>query len=147
MTEFIAMIYEWFGYATGLGTHLRGWDITCSAFIGTNFYLEIFTIMVGINFLLFILMYGVIDRMTAKFSTKSSWWVTAVIGMVINFGIASSLPTTEQACGQLHFNTSDLMLFGFANAVWSLVVFVLLTSFPFPRNFSINTRLTTFWKP
>lgn len=147
MDEFIAMIYEWFGYATALGQHLRGWDITCTGFLGPDLYFQVFVSMLGINLLLFIVMYLLIDRITTKYSSKFSWWLTALIGSVVNFGIAYSLPDTVQKCTELHFGASDLTLFGLANAVWSLVVFALLTSFPFPRNFSTNSRLTTFWKP
>ena len=147
MTDFIAMIYEWSGYATDLGDHLRGLDTTCTGFIGTDLYFQVFIMMLLVNLGLFIIMYFIIDRFTAKFSSKLSWWITALIAAFINFGIASSLPNTVEICNQLHFNGSDLMLFGFANALWSLVTFSLLTSFPLLRNFSTNCRLTTFWKP
>ena len=147
MIDFIAMIYEWFGYSTDLGTHLRGRDVTCENFDGTNFYFQIFILMLLVNLGLFISMYLVIDKFTTKFSTKTSWWIMAIIGMLINFGIAFSLPKTATACEELVFGASDLMLFGVANAVWSLIVFALLTSFPFPRMLSVNARLTTFWKP
>lgn len=147
MTDFIATIYEWFGYSTDLGTHLRGWDITCSDFIGTDLYLQIFLTMIVINLVAFVLMYLVVDRFTAKLSSKVSWWIVAIISLAINFGIGYSLPTTIQPCDTLIFGNFDLVLFGLANAFWSLIVFVLLTSFPFPRNFSTNSRLTTFWKP
>jgi hypothetical protein len=147
MTEFISMIYEWFGYRTDLGEHLRGLEITCDQFLGPDFYLQIFILMIGINIGLFVLMYLLIDRITGRFSSKISWWITALIGASINFGIAYSLPTTVSICETLTFNGGDLMLYGIANAFWSLMAFVLLTSFPFPRNFSINSRLTTFWKP
>ncbi|MGN7986144.1 hypothetical protein ACTJKC_02330 [Pedobacter sp. 22226] len=147
MTDFIAMIYEWFGYQTDLGTHLRGWDITCDSFSGSNLYLEIFLVMIAISFGLFALMYLIIDRFTARFSSKLSWWITALVGAIMNFGIAFSLPTTIDRCDQLNFGRTDLMLFGTANAFWGLVCFALLTSFSFPRSFSTNARLTTFWKP
>lgn len=147
MTEFIAMIYEWFNYSTGLGDHLRGLDVTCSDFIGTDLYMQVFFIMLATNVFLFILMYLVIDKLTSSFSSKMSWWITAVLGALVSFGIAYSLPSTIQACEQLGFNAGDLMLYGFANAIWSIVTFALLTSFPFPRNLSTNCRLTTFWKP
>jgi hypothetical protein len=147
MTDFIASIYEWFGYNTDLGQHLRGMDITCTDFIGADLYFNVFMIMLGVSFISFVVMYLLIDRVTARFSTKWSWWIMALIGAAINFGIASSLPNTIDVCTQLHFGNSDLMLFGLANAVWGLVTFALLTSFPFPRNFSTNSRLTTFWKP
>lgn len=147
ITDFIATIYEWFGYKTDLGTHLRGWDITCSGFIGQDLYLQIFITMVAINVGLFIVMYLIIDKFTPRFGTKLSWWIMALIGLVINFGIAYSLPATIQPCETLIFGSFDLVLYGFANAFWSLIVFALLTSFPFPRNLSTNCRLTTFWKP
>ncbi|WP_316753220.1 hypothetical protein [Pedobacter gandavensis] len=147
MTDFIAMIYEWFGYHSNLGTHLKGWDELCTGFIGTDLYLQVFLIMVFVNLGLFILMYLIIDKFTSKFSSKASWWMTAAIAAALNFGIAYTIPGTVPACEDLHFGAGDLMLFGIANACWSLVVFALLTSFPFPRNFSTNARLTTFWKP
>lgn len=147
ITNFIATIYEWFGYNSDLGTHLRGWDITCSNFAGTDLYLEIFLIMLMVNVLAFILMYLLIDRFTARFSSKGAWWIIAFISLIINFGIAYSLPLTVDQCGTLVFGSFDLVLFGFANSFWSLIVFALLTSFPFPRNLSTNCRLTTFWKP
>ncbi|MBB5635294.1 uncharacterized membrane-anchored protein YitT (DUF2179 family) [Pedobacter cryoconitis] len=147
MKEFIAMIYEWFGYATDLGDHLRGMDTTCTPSLGPDLYFQVFITMLVLNLVLFIMMYILIDKFTTRFSYKSSWWITAIIGMLINFGIASSLPRTISMCDQLHIGSSDLMLYGIANAVWSLVFFALLTSFPFPRNFSTNCRLTTFWKP
>ena len=141
------MIYEWFGYSTPLGQHLRGWDITCSGYLGPDLYFQTFITMLGINIFLFILMYLVVDRITAKYSSKSSWWITALIGAAANFGIAYSLPGTIPNCVELVFGGSDLLMFGIANAVWSLIVFALFTSFSFPRNFSTNCRLTTFWKP
>ena len=147
MTDFIATIYEWFGYKTDLGTHLRGWDITCSNFTGTDLYMQIFLTMIGVNIGLFLLMYIVIDKFTPRFATKFSWWIVALIGLMINFSIAYSLPRTIQECDTLVFESFDLVLFGFANAFWSLIAFALLTSFPFPRYFSTNCRLTTFWKP
>jgi len=147
MTDFIAMIYEWFGYHNDLGTHLRGWDITCSDYTGTDLYFQIFITMILINTALFFLMYIAIDRFTSKFSKKSSWWIIALIGFAINFGIAYSLPDTVDRCQQLNFGPPDLLLFAIANGFWSLVVFALFTSFPFPRNFSTNAHLTTFWKP
>lgn len=147
MTDFIAMIYEWFGYRTDLGEHLRGYDVTCTGFLGPDLYLQIFTYMILTNLILYVLMYVIIDRITSNFSTKVSWWITALIGVLISFGIAFSLPETIQACGHLNFNSGDLFLYGLANAWWSLVTFALLTSFPIPRNFSTNSRLTTFWKP
>ena len=148
MTDFIATIYEWFHYNTDLGQHLRGLDpVDCEDFIGTDLYLRVFLIMIGLNVCSFMLMYLLIDKLTAKFSSAVSWWITALITAAINFGIASSLPRTIDPCPTLHFDGGDLMLFGAANAWWSLVAFALLTSFPIPRNFSTNCRLTTFWKP
>ena len=148
MTDFIAMIYEWFGYSTDLGDHLRGLDpVTCRDYTGTNLYFDVFIWMIIINILLFALMYLVIDKLTAKYSSKGACWLTAIVGLIINFAIACSLPGTVDACPHLHFDNADFALFGLANAFWSLVIFALLTSFPFPRNFSANCRLTTLWKP
>lgn len=148
MTDFIASIYEWFHYNIALGQHLRGLDpVTCDDFTGTDLYFRIFMIMVGSNVLAFIVMYLLIDKITAKFTTLYSWWITALATAAINFGIALTLPTTVDQCIKLAFDSSDLSLYALANSFWSVVCFIILTSFPVPRNFSTNARLTTFWKP
>jgi hypothetical protein len=50
MKEFFASLYEWFGlmplYSTDMGDQLRGWDITCTDYIGTPWYVYIGWIMI-----------------------------------------------------------------------------------------------------
>lgn len=154
MREFFASIYEWFGlipfYTTDLGEHLRGYDITCSDYMGTPLYVYIGWIMIVLTVLFYILQYYVIN--SPGFNKRFHWWIIAMLIVVLNFLIAFALPFNDlQAgdyCTQLKFSTSDCILFGISNAIWSFILFLLLTSFPIPRKWAgHNTTDTTFWKP
>lgn len=153
MKELFASIYEWFGlfplYSRDLGDHLRGWDITCSEYIGTPWYNYVGLIMIIITLFFYLLQYHIID--SPKFKAKHHWWIIALIIVILNFFIAFTIPFNSlQAgnyCNQLSFTVSDCVGFGFSNAFWSFVLFLLLTSFKYPKYLSINCRYTTFWKP
>jgi hypothetical protein len=153
MKEFFANIYEWFGllplFSRDLGDHLRGWDITCSEYIGTPWYNYIGSIMIIVTLFFYALQYHIID--SSRFKAKHHWWIIAFIIVILNFLIAFAIPFNSlQAgdyCNQLYFTASDCVGFGFSNAFWSFVLFLLLTSFKYPRHLSNNCRYTTFWKP
>lgn len=147
MSELIPTIYEWFPYSGDLGTHLRGMDVDCESFTGTDFYTLNFFYMLGIIFIQYVLFYHIIDRLTTIFNRFYSWWIIALIGFAINFGIAYSLPTTVDVCESLDFSSLDLVFYGLANAIWGLLLYAVFTSIPLTRYFSINTRNTTFYKP
>ncbi len=154
MLELFAKLYEWFGlipfYTKDLGDHLRGFDITCSEYIGTALYLYVGWIMVALTAVFYVLQYHVIN--SSRFNKRTHWWITTLVISAINFLIAFTLPFNDlqngDFCGQLRFGVRDCVGFGISNAVWSFIIFALLTSTPYPRLLSgHNTRYTTFWKP
>ena len=153
MEEFFASIYEWFGlnplYSTDMGDQLRGWDITCTDYIGTPWYVIIGWIMILSTAVFYILQYHIID--SSRWKNKAHWWLFALIIVLVNFLVAVLIPyNSTQAgdyCNQLNISVSDCIGFGLSNAVWSFILFAVITTIPVFRRFSNNCRHTTFWKP
>lgn len=153
MKEFFASLYEWFGviplYSRDMGDQLRGWDITCTDYIATPWYVYIGWIMIILTGFIYALQYHIIDN--SRLNKKMHWWLFALLIVVLNFLIAFTIPfNTLQAsdyCNQLNLSVSDCIGFGLSNAVWSLILFVIISTPPLIRRFSTNCRLTTFWKP
>jgi uncharacterized membrane protein YjgN (DUF898 family) len=152
MKEFFAGLYEWWGlnpfYATDLADHLRGYDITCTDYVATPWYSFIGFSMLISTLFLYAIQYHIID--STRFNKTIHWWIMALVIVILNFLIAFSIPfnslQTEDYCSELFFNFSDCLGFGISNAIWSLVVFILITSAPWIRGRSINCRHTTLWK-
>ncbi len=153
MTNFFASLYEWFGlmplYSRDLGDHLRGYDITCSGYIGTPWYAYIGSVMFLLTIFLYALLYHIID--SPRFMRKYHWWIFALIIVSLNFLIAFLIPFNSlQAgdyCNQLNLSVSDCIGFGLSNAIWSLLLYGFVSSIPLVRRFSTNCSHTTFWKP
>lgn len=153
MEEFFASLYEWFGlnplYSTDMGDQLRGWDITCTDYIGTPWYVIIGWIMISSTAVFYALQYHIID--SSRWKNKAHWWLFALIIVLVNFLVAFLIPYNSiQAgdyCNQLNISVSDCVGFGLSNAVWSFILFAVITTIPVFRRFSNNCRHTTFWKP
>lgn len=153
MIDFFASLYEWFGmspfYSTDMGDHLRGWDITCTDYIGTPWYVIIGWSMFGTTALLYALQYHIID--SSRYKSKGHWWIFAIVlctlNLLIGFLITNNALQAGDVCNRLNITVSDCLGFGISNAIWSLLLFVLVTSIPIFRRFSNNCRHTTFWKP
>ena len=153
MKDFFASLYEWFGlvpfYVSDLGDHLRGFDITCSDFIGTPWYLYIGCSMIITTIIIYALQYHIID--SPRLNKRRHWWLVALIIIAINFITAFAIPynslQTGDLCQDLHFSVADCLGFGLSNALWSLILFVIITTIPWIRQLGVNCRHTTFWKP
>jgi len=153
MKEFFASIYEWFGlfplYSRDLGDHLRGWDITCSDYIGTPWYSYIGWLMFIITLFIYALQYHMIDH--PRYNKKIHWWLSALTIVLLNFFTAVLIPYNSiqsgEYCSQLNFSVSDCIGFGFSNSLVSFIFFIFLTSFKYPKYFAINCSRTTFWNP
>ena len=153
MKDLFASLYEWFGlmplYSNDMGDLLRGWDNTCTDYIDTPWYVYVGWIMIAVTAGVYILQYHIIDN--SRWSKKQHWWLFALIIVLINFLVAFAMPFNKiQAgdyCNQLNLHTADCIGFGLSNAIWSFLLFVLITSVPFIRKASTNCRHTTFWKP
>lgn len=153
MLDFFASLYEWFGinplYSIDMGDYLRGWDITCTDYIGTPWYAIFGWIMISSTAVLYALQYHIID--SPRWKNKTHWWLFALIIVLVNFIIAFLIPynsiQTGDYCNQLNISVSDCVGFGLSNAAWSFILFALITTIPVFRRFSNNCRYTTFWKP
>ncbi len=153
MVNFFASMYEFWGnlqlYSTDLADHLRGWDITCTCYCGTPVYSLIGWIMVGIVIVFYALQYHILD--SVRYMRVYHWWITCLVLALINYLVAFTWANNAlqslNYCEDLIISTSDCLGFGLANALWSIILFILITSFPIPRRFSSNCSGTTFWKP
>lgn len=153
MLDFFASLYEWFGlipfYSTDMGDMLRGWDITCTDYIGTPWYIYIGTILIISTSLCFAFQYYIYD--SSRFNKKQHWWIMAIVIIIINFSIAFTIPfniiTAGDFCSELNLSVSDCAGFGLSNALWSFIFFIIISSNPIIRSKSKNVRNTTFWKP
>ena len=131
MRDFFASLYEWFGlipfFSTDLGEHLRGFDITCSDYLGTPLYVYVGWIMIGLTVGFYILQYYVIN--SSRFNKRVHWWIIALAMIGLNFLIAFTWSFNHlQAgdyCTQLKISTADCVGFGISNAIWSLILFLL----------------------
>jgi hypothetical protein len=154
MNDFFASLYEFFGlaplYSKDLGDHLRGLDITCQGYVGSPLYIYIGISMILVTFFTYALQYHIID--SNRYNKLYHWWITSALLTIINFFIAFSIPNNDlqnqNYCNQLtNIKFIDCVGFGISNSILSFILFTLITSFKFPRKFSINCRHTTFWKP
>lgn len=153
MSTFFASLFEWWGlnplYSVDLGDHLRGYDITCTDYISTPWYANIGWIMIGVTVLFYAVQYHIID--SPKFLRMYHWWLIALVIFILNFIIAFIIPfnayQSSNYCNQLIITPADCVGFGISVAVWSLILFIIITSIPWPRGLSTNCRQTTFWKP
>jgi hypothetical protein len=153
MEEFFASLYEWFGiipfYSTDMGDLLRGWDDTCTDYVGTHWYVLIGWFMIFSTGLFYALQYHIID--SSRLKSKTHWWLFSLIIVLLNFLVAFLIPynsiQASDYCYELNISVSDCIGFGLSNAVWSFILFTVITSTPIFRRFSTNCRYTTFWKP
>lgn len=153
MKEIFASLYEWFGinflYSTDMGDQLRGWDITCTDYIGTPWYVIIGWVMVATTALVYVLQYHIID--SSKWNKKQHWWIFALFIICLNFLIAFIIPfntiNAGDFCNQLNLSVADCIGFGMSNAIWSFILFIFISTIPLIRRFSTNCRNTTFYKP
>lgn len=153
MKEFFANLYEWWGlilfYSTGMGDHLRGYDFTCSDYTGTPYYVNIGIIMIIVTAVFYALQYHIID--SSKYNKKQHWWLFALVIVVVNFIIAF-IPIyndiqSQDFCESLNLSVPDCIGFALSNAIWSLILFMIISTIPGFRLLSTNCRHTTFWKP
>jgi hypothetical protein len=153
MRDFFASLYEWFGlnslYSTDLGEHLRGYDITCSDYLDTPLYVMVGLSMIFSTIIIYILLYYVIN--SPRWNKRAHWWIFAGVLVSINFLIAFTPPfndlQTTDYCTQLRISALDCVFFGVSNAIWSFILFAILTSSPIRKWAGHNMTDTTFWKP
>lgn len=152
MKKFFAGLYEWWGinplYPTDLGEHLQGLDIICEDYVASPWYTYIGSSMILLTLLSYVTQYHIID--SNRYSGRQHLFITSITLMMINFLIAFSIPfnalQTSNYCSELNFSSADCIGFGISNALWSFILFIIVTSLPFLRSKSVNCRHTVFWK-
>lgn len=153
MIDFFASLYEWFGtlpfYTEDFVYLLRGWDSTCTDFIDSPWYTYIGIIMIIITSLIYAFQYHIID--SSGFNKKHHWWLMSLIIIGLNFFIAFIIPfniiQSDNYCSQLNLTVADCLGFGFSNAIWSFILFLLISTPPILRKLSNNCSETTFYRP
>ena len=153
MIDFFASLYEWFGlmpsYSTHMGEHLRGWDGISQGYVLAPWYIYIGWIMITLTAFIYALQYHIID--SSRWNKKQHWWFFAMIIILLNFLIAFTIPYNSLQAGDysndLNLTVSDCIGFGLSNAIWSFILFVIISTIPLFRRLSTNCRNTTFWKP
>jgi uncharacterized membrane protein len=133
MKEFFAHMYEWFGlihpYTRDMDDFLRGWDYACVGYYALPWYFYTGILMIIITVLVFALQYDLVSG--RRFKKIEHWELAALIAVVANFLIAFIIPATAilkgNHCPLLKLTVTDSLLFGVSNAVWSLILFSMLS--------------------
>jgi hypothetical protein len=153
MTNFFASLYEWFGiiplYTKGMMERLRGWDYISQDYVLTNWYINIGVILIVVTLLIYSLQYHIID--SSGWNKRRHWWIFAFVTFAINFLAAFIITNNIVQTGDFdpndNLSTADCIGFGFSNALWGFIFFLIISTIPIVRRFSTNCRHTTFWKP
>jgi hypothetical protein len=153
ITDFFSALYEFFGlmplYSLDMAYALAGTD-PCSNDQGTNWLTIIGLVMIGSVSLTYFIFYHFIN--SSGFNKVKHWWLVAIIMVLINFFIgfiiSFNMFTYAESCGKLGTIVfMDSVCFGFVNALWSILIYIFITTIPWPRRMSSNCSETTFWRP
>jgi hypothetical protein len=99
---------------------------------------------------IYALQYHIID--SPRFNGPKWWWIFASIAFVLNFAIACLVlnshldGTHELSCVNEMaeiLKWTDILLFALGNAIWSFILFVLISCPPLTRKLSKNCFNTT----
>ncbi len=135
MTRFFAHLYEWFGlfplYSRDLSDFLRGWDYACVGYFALPWYRYVGLLMIIVTGVIFALQYDLISG--TRFKKREHWELAALVVFISNFMIAFTIPVVAimqgMHCPLLKLSFADCILFGLSDAVWSLILFSLLSIF------------------
>lgn len=146
--DWIAWIYETFStYSRDMGEHLRGWDITCTDYMGTFYYGWLFWAWIGIVIFTLLLYYKIID--SPRLVRALYLWLFLLGGMLISFivgyGIASYTTQPGNYCPELVITGGDQVSVGLTQAILTLLLSFGLSFVA--RHFSTNCRNTTPFHP
>jgi len=150
-----AQLFEFFGlklFSDDFSKFMRGLTDSCTSTAGPTFYLFIGLIVIVTAVLFFLLHYRLINSPT--FNSVGSWWTMAIVLMAVNFSIAFLWPYQTLKRGKFCSDLTglsgtyiaDLFGFGLSVAVWTLIIYAIITTIPWPFK-GHNMSRTTFWKP
>ncbi len=133
MKQVFAHMYEWFGlfpiYSRDLSDFLKGWDYACVGYFALPWYFYIGWGMIMLTGLLFALQYDLISGI--RFKNREHWELAVMVVAICNFLIAFTIPFVAinkgMQCPQLKITFPDCIFFGLCNAVWGVIVFLILS--------------------
>jgi len=148
MQEFFAKLYEWFGllpiYSRDMAEHLRGWDYACSGYFALPQYVYVGWAMIIVTTVIFALQYDLIN--SKRFPGPRHWGLAAFMIVIINFLVAFAVPfisiETKSYCLHFKLSVADCIGFAISNAVWSFLLFVILSAIQEIRTLIVNRRKT-----
>ena len=135
---------------TDLADKLQGWNITCDNFDETNWFNYIGISTISIIIIMYVLRYhGIGD--TPRNNNCKTWWLYSLILLGITFLIGYFISihaiTSYKNCEDLVLEKVDCFGVGTTNAILSLIIYMFITTLPFPRSKSTNWNQVTFFKP
>lgn len=152
MTDFFLSLYEWFGliffYSQDMSNLIAGYGCNSLSDEGLPTINIVGIILLFSVLLTYLFMYHLLN--SAKYNKVTHWWIVAFILFLFNFLVAFVMSwnivnaMTDMAC---ELSMGDCIGFALSNSIWSLVLFGVISSLPWPRKFSSNLCETTFWKP
>jgi len=133
MRDFFAHMYEWFGlvplYSRDLSDFLKGWDYACVGYFALPWYTYIGLLMFITTILIFALQYDLVSG--ERFKKWEHAELSVFIVVVVNFAIAFTIPAVailkKMHCPGLHLTFSDCLVFGLSDAIWSFILFGILS--------------------
>jgi len=150
-------IYEIFGlnpfFSSNMASFLGGMEDLCSEpYSGVPLYMFFGLVMIISTAFIYAMHYHIIDRV--GYSGFKSWWSSAGIAFVFNFGFASIRMWNllnngplkfdcDEEFFQTIFNIPEIAMFAFVNGALSFIVFTLLSWPPLFRRASKNCYNTT----
>ncbi len=135
-----------FDYAKDLHIHLKGWAVDCnSGYTRQSTYQAVFFIMLVITLLGTInYYYGLFNR--PKFSRIFVWFlnimVMSIIVFITAYVMSSSGMHEGNHCQDLHFHSTDCMLFAFTAVVYTILFYIILSVFI--KWWSLNNKKVPF---
>ena len=136
MKEIFARLYEWFGsipfYSKDMDDYLRGLDFACTGYFAIPWYLYVGLVMIIITVLIFALQNDIID--SRRYKKAGHWGLAAARIVLFNFFFAAAIPfialQNNAYCSRLKLSVADCIGFGVDNALWSLILFVIISQLP-----------------
>ena len=151
--DFFSSLYEFFGlmplYSEDMAYALTGTD-PCGTEEGTHWLTIIGLLMISSVVLTYLIFYHFYN--SSGFNKVKHWWIVAMIMLSFNFFIAFVLSfniySGAEDCEKLGTIVfMDTVSIGLVNAIWSILIYIFITTIPWPRRMSTNCSGTTFWRP
>lgn len=130
-------------------THINGMTASCMGVQDNKIVNQVGLVMIVTVLLGYALLYHFID--STRYHKKGCVWlmglVLALLNALIAFFWVFGDIRSGNFCSLNPITMTDAIGFAMTNAIWALLLFLIISSLPFPRAMSKNLSHTTFWKP